>query len=302
MIWLPLLSFLYSLFIAKVNLKFIFPGILVLFLFFIKNIYTFGFPVFPVQILDIGVSWKPNPELLKISSEMAILKTFDLQYTIEEIRNFSTLESIKNWLLLKGIKGKIHIFLILVLLIFLVFSMRKKSKLIWIIFVSIIVKSVLVLSFSAQYRFFIDVFFVVFFVIFYNTFFRKLAMSIFIGSSFLAAGLLSFPNLLKTHLPSFRIAGFMNGFHGNQFYKPSEYEWKNYETYQIGNLKFNVVKNYPFSFDTPIPAISPEFLQEYYDVGIFPQKNSKNLKDGFHWRKMTDEEKQELKDILTSGL
>jgi len=58
------------------------------------------------------------------------------------------------------------------------------------------------------------------------------------------------------------------------------------------------VESYPFSFDIPIPAISPEFLQEDFDARIFPQQNSENIKDGYHWRKMNDEEKQQIKNIL----
>jgi hypothetical protein len=44
---------------------------------------------FPVSIIDLGVSWKPNPEVLKISSQYAIQKTYDMQYSYEEIQKFS---------------------------------------------------------------------------------------------------------------------------------------------------------------------------------------------------------------------
>lgn len=90
----------------------------------------------------------------------------------------------------------------------------------------------------------------------------------------------------------------MTGFNINQFYKPSHFELKKYETHQIGNLKFNVVQDYPFSFDTPLPAISPAFIQEDVDAGIFPQLKGNSLKDGFIWRKISAEEKEKLKLIL----
>ncbi len=88
------------------------------------------------------------------------------------------------------------------------------------------------------------------------------------------------------------------GFQKEQFIKPSYFEWKKYKIHQIGNLKFNVVEKYPFSFDVPIPAISPEFLKEDFDAGIFPQQNSENIKDGFHWKKLSPEEKLQLAEIL----
>lgn len=298
MIWLPILVFLYSLMIVKSNLKFILPGFLILLLFLFKNIWTFGFPIFPVQFSDLNVSWKPNAELLKNSSEMAILKTYDMQFTFDEISKFSTFDYIKNWLFLKGMKGIIHQLFILSLMGFFLFSLKKKSKLIWLIFISILIKSILVILFSAQYRFFIDIFFVIFFVLFFEKFSKRFSLMIFSVATIFFGIFLSFPNLVQSYLPSFKLGSFMTGFNKNQFYKPSVYELKKYKTHQIGNLKFNVVKNYPFSFDTPIPAISPSFIKEDLDAGIFPQLKGKTLKDGFIWRKITEEEKSKIEIIL----
>jgi hypothetical protein len=128
MIWLPVLSFLYSIFIVKSSFKYLLPGILIIFLFFVKNIYTFGYPVFPVSIGDIGINWKPNPEVLKTSSQYAIQKTYDMQYSYQQIKEFSGFDYIKNWLFLDGIKSKINIFFVLSLVIFIVFSYIKKNK------------------------------------------------------------------------------------------------------------------------------------------------------------------------------
>ena len=298
MIWLPIFIFCYGLFILKTNLKFLFSGALILLLFMLKNIWTFGFPVFPVQFLDLGLSWKPNAELLQNSSEMAIMKTFDMQYSYEEIQKFSKFDYIKNWLFLTGFKSKIHLLFILSLIVFFVFSYIKKSKLIWFLFISILIKSILVLLFSAQYRFFFDVFFVIFFVLFYQILSKKFSLIIFSASSIFIAGFLSFPDLVKTNLPSFKLGSFMMGFNKNQFIKPSHFELNKYKSHQIGNLKFNIVEDYIFSFDTPIPAISPQFIQEDLDAGIFPQLKGKTLKEGFIWKKISEKEKIEIKEIL----
>lgn len=297
-IWLPILVFLYSLFILNSHIKSLLPGVLLLSVFLFKNSWTFGFPFFPVQYFDLGLAWKPNAELLRNSSEMAILKTFDMQYQYSEIQKFSTSDYIKNWLFLNGIKGWIHQFFIISLMILLIFAIRKNSKIIWVIFISVFIKSVLVLLFSAQYRFFIDVFFVVFFVLFYQKFSKQFALVIFAVLSVSCGLFLSFPNMVKTYLPSFKLGNFMTGFSKNQFYKPSYFELKKYKTYQIGNLKFNVVQQYPFSFDTPLPAISPQFIQEDLDAGIFPQLKGETLKDGFIWRKVSEDEKIKIKKIL----
>lgn len=298
MIWVPIFVFFYGVLILKSNWKFVIIGSFVLVLFFVKNCWCFGFPVFPVQVADLGLSWKPNPELLKISSQTAIEKTFDMQYSYAEIQKFSTIDYIKNWLFLKGIKSKIHLLFIISLILFSVFAFKKKEKMITLLFFAILIKSVLVLMFSAQYRFFLEIFFVLFFILFYQIFSRKVALSIFFISSLFFLSLLSFPNLIRNNFPSFKLGQFMMGFQKNQIIKPAYFEWKKYRTYQIGSTKFNVVKQYPFSFDIPIPAISPEFLKEDLEAGIFPEQNSKNPKDGYHWRKISEEEKRLLQKIL----
>ena len=298
MIWLPIVVFLYSLLILKSKITFLIPGILVLILMGFKNLWIFGFPVFPVQFPDFGMSWKPNSVLLANSAEMAMLKTFDLQYSIQEIRQFSPFDFIKNWIFLKGIKGNIHQFFVLSLLALMIFAIIKKSKIIWVIFISIMIKSIVVLLFSAQYRFFLDVFFVVFFVMLFQVFSKRNSLRIFFVFSGIVGTFLTFPHFTKTVFPSFNLGYFMMGFNENQWYKPAYFELKNHKNYQIGNLKFNVVQQYPYSFDTPLPAISPYFIKKDLDAGIFPQLKGKTLKDGFIWRKINEEEKIQLQKIL----
>jgi hypothetical protein len=40
-------------------------------------------------------------------------------------------------------------------------------------------------------------------------------------------------------------------------------------------------------------------VRKYYEAGIFPQKISKNIKNGFVWKKLSPEEKEELKKIIS---
>ena len=298
LIWVPLFVFLYSLLILKKSVKFVLPGISILLLFFIKNIWVFGYPVFPMQFLDLGWSWKPNAQLLKNSAEMAIEKTYDMQFTYSQIDQFSRWDYIKNWFLLEGIKGKINTLFIISLIVFFVFALKKNSTLVWILLVSVVTKSVLVLLFSAQYRFFIDVFFVIFFVFFVNRFSRKFSMTAFFVMSSVLALFLSYPNLFKNHLPSFRVGSLMGSFKAEQFILPSTYDWNHYRSYQIGNLDFKVVDGYILSFDIPIPAISPDYLKEYHDAGIFPQLRGKTLKEGFIWKNLTPKQKMQLQEVL----
>ena len=298
MIWLQILVSLYGFVVLKNNYKFFIPGILLFLLFVFKNIWTFGFPIFPVQLIDLGFSWRPNADLLFNSSKVAIMKTYDMQYSYEEIQQFSRIDYLKNWFFLEGIKGKIHLLFIGSLAIFIVFAVVKNSKIIWILLFSILLKSILILLFSAQYRFFFDVFFVIIFVLFYHNITKNFSLLLFSTLSIFFAAFLSFPNLVQTHLPSFKLGNFMTGFDKTQLLRPASFVYKKHKTHQIGNLKFNVVDGYIFSFDTPIPAISPQFIQEDLDAGIFPQLKGKTLKKGFIWRKITTAEKEKIQVIL----
>ncbi|KMQ62526.1 membrane protein [Chryseobacterium sp. BLS98] len=300
MIWLPLLVFLYSVFILKPNYKSWLPGTGILILFFIKNIWTFGYPIFPVAAGDFGFSWKPNPEVLKISSQYAVQKTYDMQYTYEEIQKLSSVEAFKNWFTLQGIKSKINLFFILSLILFSVFAIVKKKKIISLICISILVKSVCVLAFSAQYRFFIDVFFVIFFVLLVHLN-KKNALVFFSLSGMLVIGILSFPTLIRNYIPSFRPGNFMAGIKKEQIYRPSTYHYNKFKTFRTGNLKFNVSKDYPFNFDTPVPAISASYIIDDVNAGIFPQYiDPKNIKKGFIWKKLTPEEKKEAGNVINN--
>jgi hypothetical protein len=301
MIWLPILSFLYSIFIVKSNFKYLLPGILIILLFFIKNIYTFGYPVFPVSIGYLGINWKPNPEILETSSQFAIQKTYDMQYSYLEIQEFSGFDYIKNWFFLDGIKSKINIFFVASLIIFIVFSCIKRNKIVSLICVSIIIKSILVFLFSAQYRFFIDVFFVIFFVIFINYFNLKKSIITFSVLSIIFITFFTFPNIIQTYLPSFRLGNFMGKFETKQLYKPSVYHYNNFNSFKIGNLQFNVSKKYPYNFETQLPAISESYISEDLKAGIFPQLiDEKNIKKGFIWKKLNQKEKNKVKNIINS--
>ena len=93
----------------------------------------------------------------------------------------------------------------------------------------------------------------------------------------------------------------MNGLKKEQILKPSTYEYQQFDTFKVGNLQFNVSHNYPYSFDTPIPAVTPFYIVDDVKAGIFPQLLDKNdIKKGFIWKKMTPEEKREAQKVINN--
>lgn len=93
----------------------------------------------------------------------------------------------------------------------------------------------------------------------------------------------------------------MAGFEKVQLYQPSTYKYNQFQTFKLGNLKFNISKNYPYNFDTPLPAISPGYIFDDNRAGIFPQLKDKNdVRKGFIWKKLSPEEKKELEKIINN--
>lgn len=298
-LWLPVFAF--SIWVSQYKsfrVLDLWPSLMVLLLFFIKNIWTFGFPIFPVQVLDFEVPWRPYQPLLNESSQIAMLKTFDMQYNLEKIQAFDFWAYVIHWLSLEGVKSLINALFLLFLFVFTGYVLVKKNIKLLLLWGAVVLKSILILKFSAQYRFFLDVFFVVFFVIFFLYITRRQALTLFYVLSLIVLGVLSFPTIIKKSLPSFKVSHFMSGFTTSQLIRPAYYELNRYQDYKLGNIKFYVPEGYPLSFDTPPPAIPLGELKRFYQMKIFPQKLGKNINDGLVWKRLSEEEYKHLGMII----
>ena len=127
---------------------------------------------------------------------------------------------------------------------------------------------------------------------------EKISLLSFSLGAVIVLFLVSFPKILQYQVCTFKLGHYMQGFTVAQLYRPAVFKLNSYQTFKIGNLDFNV-PNYDLSFDTPQPSISPYSVKKYYEAGIFPQKISENIQDGFVWKKLSSEEKQKLKEIIS---
>ncbi len=299
MIWLPILCFLNLFLGVKFSIKNYLPAFFVLLVYFAKNLLVFGYPFFPMAIFDCNLPWKTSVEVLQKSSQYAIEKTYDNHFTYQQIKAFTPIEYVKNWLFIGGIKMYINIAFVVSLLGFIVFTIIKKNKTITLVCISVLVKSVFVLLFSAQYRFFIDVFFVIFLVVLFHHISKKIAVSFSLAFSIGIVLFLSVPGLVANHIQSFNLGKYMGNFSCKQFYKPSVYDYKDYRSYKVGNLSFNVSYNYPFNFETPTPSISESYVLDYYEANIFPQLiDEKDIRKGFISKKLNFKERKELEEVI----
>jgi hypothetical protein len=89
MFWLPLLIVLESIYKRNFKFQMLIPILAFGILFIIKNIWLFGFPVFPVSAVDFNLSWKPSQEILTYSSQIGLMKSYDMHYSYQQIMDFN---------------------------------------------------------------------------------------------------------------------------------------------------------------------------------------------------------------------
>ncbi|MBN9337066.1 MAG: hypothetical protein J0I88_04355, partial [Chryseobacterium sp.] len=167
-------------------------------------------------------------------------------------------------------------------------AFKKKEKFFTLLFICVLLKFILIIVFSAQYRFFIDVYLIVLFLIFKNiseekTVFVSVFLSVFISIIF------TLPGFVKVQL---NMGKWMSGFQMSQLIKPTEFKSENPKSYQLGNLKFNATTG--LVYKTQFPAMSLYWLKTYQYYNVFPQISE----NGFIQKKLTEKEKMELKKII----
>ena len=151
----------------------------------------------------------------------------------------------------------------------------------------------MIITFSAQYRFFIDVYLIAIFLLIKNLSEQKTVFTAFFLSVFISV-IFMFPGFVQ----KFRVGKQMKEFSFSQLIKPQLPSTFNiYSKYEIGNFNFTVPK-YPLEKKV-FPSLNIYDLKLYYYYGIFPQCFGKDYKNGFFQRKLTETEKKELKNIIS---
>jgi len=290
--WLPLFVLLNQFRQRKLNFKYIIPLAVFGILLMIKNLWLFGFPVFPVTFFDLNLPWKPSQEILTYSSQIGLMKSYDMKYSYQQIIDFNFFDKIYHWFTV-GYKSVLNAGIIVSLLFIAYFSIREKSRFYTVLLFCLILKTIIILLFSAQYRFFLDVYIVALVLII-----KKLSedravlialfLSVFITVNFTFPGFVQKLGLGKR----------MSDFRWLQLYQPQHLAQNSpIKQFKIGNLSFNASRD-PVS-KVHFPALSISDLKLYYYYGIFPQYFKKDLKDWIFQRKMTSQEKIQLKNIIS---
>ena len=160
-------------------------------------------------MFDLGVSWLPNAEILKQSSEVAILKTYDLKFTFQRFNNSRLGITFYHWFTLHSYKKYIHIAFVLLMVIYTIFYLSEKKKPLFIVDCNNL-KTIFVLYFSAQFRFLL----MFFRSICSDGWFkskRKISLLSFSLGALIVLFLMSFPKILQSQVRTFKLGHYMQG-------------------------------------------------------------------------------------------
>ena len=302
--WLPAWVWITGFFLDKNKLKdyriYLIPGLMVI-VFLIKNVIASSTLLYPVPFTKLDTYWLPDLRILELSNQKASVYTFDRYFTINEIKAMSFLQKFYYWLSIGRLQTIINCFLTITIVVFGFFAFFKKNFIYLSLGIIIIIKSVIVFSFSGQFRFIIDGIFPLLYIMFYPCRIGKTKVFA-AGLSFflLFLAITGYPPILKRTIPDFKLTRWMRGFTKNSLLVPENYVLNKYTKEKIGNLDFNV-SHYFVDYDTPPPAFNREELKLYLDLGIFPQmKDSTNIRKGFYMKKLMPEEKARLEKIMQS--
>lgn len=290
--WLPLFVVLNDFNQKIISLKWAIPVFICGVLLIMKNLWLFGFPVFPVSFIDFNLPWKPSQEILTYSSQVGMLKSYDMKYTYQQVSGFDFSDKIFHWFTI-GYKSVLNIGIFISLIIIAIFAVRKKNRFYYLLLICLIIKTIIIISFSAQYRFFIDVYLLALFLLFKNMSEEKSVFTAAFLSVFIAV-IFTFPGFIQ----KFNVGKKMSEFSWSQFYKPKDVsQIKANPDFRIGNFNFNASKDPVDKVHFPALNIYDLKLYDYY--GVFPQYFGKDHKNGMFQRKLTADEKIQLKKIIS---
>ena len=282
--------------------NYLFPIFLIA-LFIAKNIYCASVLFYPITSTSISTSWLPYSGVLEQSSKIALLTTYHFYFTLQQITDFSLWQRIYHWFLSCGFPSVVHCLILLITLVFAVFSWKRKRFAFCALLFAVALKLIFVFWFSGQYRFMLDGTLALLFILlsFLKINYKKLKItSLTLCLIFLL--LLAFPSILQKTVSGFNPASMLKTADFKSVIFPQNYKLKKFQTEKVGNLEFNISTPYRFNFDTPPPAVTLYNLGLYHYLGVFPQRmDSTDIHQGFYMKKLSPTEKNQL-DIIIQKL
>lgn len=263
----------------------------------LKNIIITGYPLYPTSFCKVNVDWRIPEETLDFISSATINSGY---FKGVIIKNSSLLIKLKSWILMPGINRIFNIGMVLLFIVTPFIKEFKSNRKIKVVYFVLMIHFVLLLLSSPQFRFFLPEF-VFLFVLILNAIFHKI--NIEMNSIRVLLMLLILVPLILIEFVDYK------NFTNNKLHqskskvnlgqlnipeKNSKYPEIHFEKIKEGNLNYYSPEENFFFFGTAngeLPCVNKVqieyFKQKFHYI---PQMRTKDLKDGFYSKKVSENE------------
>ncbi|WP_125719407.1 LIC_10190 family membrane protein [Flavobacterium ustbae] len=293
----PLILFvLYFKSVSGKLLKPILLSLLVLSLFFIKNIIICGTPLFPSKMFFYLTTDYAVPNVIQ-NFYYDNLKYYGYSVSQKQYSVMSEFDLFLRWITLPKLNGVFNKLSVLLILITPLFIYKfKNEKALWAIYIGMVLQLFLLLITSPQYRFSIN--FILFFSLFCFVCFvqNKKIINLLFSLSIISIAVILFLPLNLSSLANNKTMRKISTFSFQNSIFPYQNSKSNtaFETVQLGNLKYNSPQKKDFlwaSGNGDLPCVNKEQIDSFKEnFHYIPQMRTNNLKDGFYAKRITTNE------------
>lgn len=273
-------------------------------LFIFKGIIISANPIFPLGFASLeSLSWASPKRLYELSGQNGKFIPLKDSYTFEDVREMNFFEYLKAILFYNSSRSLIMILILMLMIFSTIISFYKKKYIFQLLTICCWIKLLIMLFFSPQFRFLLDVLVVdgLIILILWNTkLVVKYSKELSFCCVFLFVIFIVFPFMTKFfHLDNIRSFSYLRKIELKQIFIPANYNEIKFSRRRIGNLTYNYPIDYAFIYSTKVPAISRTTLNSYLIYDGYPQQiDSTDVKKGFYFKEMNKKQKENIYNFL----
>ncbi|MDH0659454.1 hypothetical protein [Empedobacter sp. GD03865] len=260
-------------------------------LFCCKGIIVSANPLFPLEFSSINsLKWASPQHLYELSAQNGKFIPLKDSFTFEEVAKMNFSEYLKANFFQNSLRSLIIFVIFGLTFISSIVTLYSKSYRLKILNISCWIKLILMLVFSLQFRFLLDVLVIdlIILLMFFNI--RKLEKYSYLISFLLVLLLSTF--MLFPFLENLRIIqtfSFIKKIEVNQLLIPGQYDDIKTVKKKLGNIDYNYPTDYPLIYSATIQAIGASSLNSYLINNAYPQQiDSTDIKKGFYLKEMDE--------------
>ncbi|WP_286496537.1 LIC_10190 family membrane protein [Empedobacter falsenii] len=269
--------------------KNLFLLIFIALLFCCKGVIVSANPLFPLEFSSIkGLELASPFHLYELSAQNGRFIPLKDSFTFEEVARMNFSEYLKANFLHNSIRSLIIIVIFGLTFISSIITYYSKNYTLKILNICCWIKLILMLVFSLQFRFLLDVLVIDLMILltFFNIRkFEKYSYSTSFSLVLLLSTFMLFPFL--ENLRIIQTLSFIKKIEVNQLLIPGQYDELKTVKKKLGNINYNYPIDYPLIYSATTPAISTSSLNSYLINNAYPQKiDSIDIKKGFYSKEM----------------